>query len=159
MRCAAATSRASVYLFTLNVSVGPRGVLAILTYFEFSVALRMMKCDTPNGPATCTKSLSLFVLDSLRFLAVCGSMTCRTSSVSSFTSSLILPRLMTKDLGMSPLPPGASLPAFWSRCVRRFLRRVFAMAVGSGSSRRARASEENLSAALSTELPNLFRFS
>ena len=81
------------------------------------------------------------------------------SSVSSFTSSLILPRFMTKDLGMSPLPPGASRPAFWSRCVRRFLRRVFAMAVGSGSSRRARASEENLSAALSHELPNLFRVS
>ena len=86
--CAAVTLARQRVLVHLERERGPaRGVLAILTYFEFSVALRMMKCDTPNGPATCTKSLSLFVLDSLRFLAVCGSSR-RTSSVSSFTSSL-----------------------------------------------------------------------
>ena len=127
----------------MNVSVGPRGVLAILTYFEFSVALRMTKCDTPSGPETCTKSLSLFPLDSFRFLAVCGDMTCRTSSVSSFTSSLILPRFMTKDFGISPLPLGASRPAFWSKCVRRFLRLVFAISDGRATTCAARFDEND----------------
>ena len=68
--CELCTSRASVYLCTRKLKVGPRGARQILTYLLLSVALRIRKCEIPNGPATCTKSFSLFVLLSFKFTAV-----------------------------------------------------------------------------------------
>ena len=119
-RSDAATSAASEYPATRNVSVGPRGARQSRRYAARSVAETMRKKPTLSCPATATKSRSLFVLRARSARAVFGISTRLRSSTSCLSGAGTRPLAKTKARGAVALSSSAVCSSF---CVFRLMRR------------------------------------